>query len=1653
MAESLPLGSDGSALNEKVVPAAVRSFFATSRITSTDVTQNGFYPEDGASQQLDANGNGRAGVSTRHNEDERGVQQPNQADDMELEHNQENLNGKTYPVDLGGASGEPALTPSAEHPSVRQTTPQATPPPAPAAALLPPTILPAICQLLLVYIQRAAIMTPIQQPTDTAADPSAAGQEAHGQEPPQQSTQISAAQQPPDGIDPPVLIAVRQLRIFDIPATLLLQAAAHLMVVGAILPAHYKAVQAELAQHVLPVLPGASPPRAECAAGPPAAMAVVATAAAPSDPVSATAVPTDPPAHAAVPGGPERTAGVDGQVGGEAGVAACARGMTLAVTPEPPGPSAYAITATGDLGAGNRPRIGHVGAHAPTDAVASVWVGQGAKPSSRRLGLGRRLFTAIAEQLPKHTELDSILPPLYGYSGVLYTIMGSDDVGAALWDGSMLRDLGSYSTAADARQSMLMTTRLVAAAAVVAIAPAPRPKLAAELGKVAPREVAVQDPAVMAATTAGLTAAADEETGGSAEAGVSTRAGARATSEQGRDPVEPEVAEAAEQLLLLRMAQEAAPFQALGAGRLPAGPQSKSQSQPQDREQRQQRQSNSEDKGEVQVAHPQQPVRLPLEQAVVQSPLQKQQPGSAAVAATAASAALRMSGEGQANAGIAARGSEGPHPRATSEDVQRPASRLLAAAVVGAGGTADASTPVAMAVDTAAAAPVASPRYPRGTLQAAQQPGPSTAAGARPRVAMAPPGEPSPRLLSRADAAAGAAALANPSPTQVPPARNPVIGPCHDSPSQSEPLPRTSNTRMLAMSAGGTGSAGSRTQVQRDSLQQQQLQQMQQSQHLRYQQQKLQQQKQRQEEYQQRLQHLHQSQHQQERPGSVNFESATAAATAAGARAPAAVRNAPGAATGMGAEFTATRKRLPQPEGPGGRLVHPDSPHAVSISAEPGFAGAGATAAPSGKATVANTVTAGTVGTDNVLPDSGAASAADREGQLLLDLLSRSQSLPSDLSREALAVLINSTEGLAALLALLQRAKPQPQSQHQATASRGFPDGDPVPSASPMASAPTERRLHPEEEEEWATAAASQKLRGWGEAAPVAPPRRRYYAARPHAEHAPAIMSQPSQQAHQQQLHHGRVDPGPQAAAHAYELLPMQRVFRMRCGTGLGNGNETSRKYRDELLMLSLADDMREASCGGSAGSAGITKRPGVPRTYSDAAASVDGEPSPTVHEAVLVLGPRGCGGVGPEQQRGGDGVGAVSRSQLPWTVTQRNGSGSGGGGGRGFGRIPVEDLEPELPQGPAGGASEAPSGLDVGGGGLLLMQTPGGYTALHGAAAGRVAASAAGGAAVDTPAYHGIDGPGAGAGGVEGRRISNDTTAPFSAAATSQLLARSTLMRSGPSGDSGGGGVPRYGPISEISDGDNARMPRRRYPQDHPPVLGDGSGGGSVYQQGAMGFADCAQRPLPPNVPQPMSRPVARELKPGMRGFGQFVSGSDGRGGGDCVGSICHGRSAGAAYRSHVTDTTLARYSAQHQRQISTPLPPYVASHVDFEASLDECGRLQGYEPAPEASGGECEGGGGSAATAAPGGAVRVRLGDAISDETTSTDVSGHGNIAGGRHGGDGGNMGADVRPQLKRPRHAHTQSSREYGGVTNLVGLGIQEALALIQRHGTQL
>ncbi|KXZ53114.1 hypothetical protein GPECTOR_7g1004 [Gonium pectorale] len=71
--------------------------------------------------------------------------------------------------------------------------------------------------------------------------------------------------------------------------------------------------------------------------------------------------------------------------------------------------------------------------------------GGGGPPAlQQHIGLGRRLFNAIASQLPAGAELDSLLPPRYGLLGAIYSFPdGGARIGAALWDGSAVRDLGA----------------------------------------------------------------------------------------------------------------------------------------------------------------------------------------------------------------------------------------------------------------------------------------------------------------------------------------------------------------------------------------------------------------------------------------------------------------------------------------------------------------------------------------------------------------------------------------------------------------------------------------------------------------------------------------------------------------------------------------------------------------------------------------------------------------------------------------------------------------------------------------------------------------------------------------------------------------------------------------------------------------------------------------------------------------------------------------------------------------------------------------------------------------------------------------------------------------------------------------------------------
>ncbi|GFR40549.1 hypothetical protein Agub_g1124 [Astrephomene gubernaculifera] len=129
------------------------------------------------------------------------------------------------------------------------------------------------------------------------------------------------------------------------------------------------------------------------------------------------------------------------------------------------------------------------GAAAPEPLTGSLGTGSGSGllgSSPQHIGLGRRLFQAVTNQLPPDSELDCLLPPRNGFVGVLYTSPASaTQVGAALWDGATLRDLGLYSSDRDARQSVNSSSRLLAgtlAAAAAAQSPSLRHLLGAASG-------------------------------------------------------------------------------------------------------------------------------------------------------------------------------------------------------------------------------------------------------------------------------------------------------------------------------------------------------------------------------------------------------------------------------------------------------------------------------------------------------------------------------------------------------------------------------------------------------------------------------------------------------------------------------------------------------------------------------------------------------------------------------------------------------------------------------------------------------------------------------------------------------------------------------------------------------------------------------------------------------------------------------------------------------------------------------------------------------------------------------------------------------------------------------------------------------------------
>ncbi|EFJ46053.1 hypothetical protein VOLCADRAFT_105698 [Volvox carteri f. nagariensis] len=387
--------------------------------------------------------------------------------------------------------------------------------------LLPPTILPSICQLLLTYIQRAALMATMLQPTESCAEQQELPHPPLQPQPQQQRLKSQINQQqlrhpqamqpqthlqqqlhhqqregpkPGDATEPLPLLAVRQLRVFDIPAALLLQAAAHLLVVGAIPPTDYRAIQAELASQAAGVPAAGVGSLTPVQEGPLASADATAANAATPTAAAATATPTQPQLP------PPRRVDAWGSF-------LVATAMVLALSVLLPeafrGGLPWRLRRRRGAAAAAAPSL-RVAATAVMDSVAaSLWAGRGAGPSARRLGLGRRLFSAVADQLPCGTELDSILPPLYGYSGVLYRSKGNPYAasqpryaGAALWDGALLRDLGTFTTAADARQNVLVSIKLIAAATaatgnVVLPTGKPMPASAAAAAPAAPSENAV----------------------------------------------------------------------------------------------------------------------------------------------------------------------------------------------------------------------------------------------------------------------------------------------------------------------------------------------------------------------------------------------------------------------------------------------------------------------------------------------------------------------------------------------------------------------------------------------------------------------------------------------------------------------------------------------------------------------------------------------------------------------------------------------------------------------------------------------------------------------------------------------------------------------------------------------------------------------------------------------------------------------------------------------------------------------------------------------------------------------------------------------------------------------------------------------------------
>ncbi|GFR47843.1 hypothetical protein Agub_g9623, partial [Astrephomene gubernaculifera] len=179
----------------------------------------------------------------------------------------------------------------------------AVPPSAVQPPCAPPSLMPSLCQLLLLYLQRVPRKEHESNPSPnqsgdsishvrqngSATDPHES-QAVRQQQPQQQHQEEREHQQcTADAIEPPPIVTtVRQLQLYGLPAAMLLQAVLHLVALGAVSPAHYQAAQAAL----LPDPPAAPVEAAAAAAVTPVSSSAAATR------VAATATATEAPAAA-----------------------------------------------------------------------------------------------------------------------------------------------------------------------------------------------------------------------------------------------------------------------------------------------------------------------------------------------------------------------------------------------------------------------------------------------------------------------------------------------------------------------------------------------------------------------------------------------------------------------------------------------------------------------------------------------------------------------------------------------------------------------------------------------------------------------------------------------------------------------------------------------------------------------------------------------------------------------------------------------------------------------------------------------------------------------------------------------------------------------------------------------------------------------------------------------------------------------------------------------------------------------------------------------------------------------------------------------------------------------------------------------------------